>query len=71
MFGNEKSNMVETNSCRIQNCFQNLLMPIYYNNQAIVLVKNLESCKRFKHIDTQYYFIYEKYRIKEINIKYI
>lgn len=46
-------------------------MPIYYNNQAIVLVKNLESCKRFKHIDTQYYFIYEKYRIKEINIKYM
>lgn len=46
-------------------------MPIYYDNQAIIFVKNLESCKRFKHIDTQYCFIYEKYRIRKINIKYI
>lgn len=41
------------------------------NQRAITLVRNPESSKRTKHIDTQYFYTCDIYRRGEINVQYI
>lgn len=41
------------------------------NQRAITLVKNPESSKRTKHIDTQYFYTCDMQRKEEIDVKYV
>ncbi len=46
--------------------------PFFYDYQNVIhLVKNLEFHHRSKHIDPQYYFIWEKQEFTKIGIHYI
>lgn len=57
--------------CDISIYSQNTICLNVDNQSAISVIKNIDFHKRCKHIDVKYKFIKEKYREKEIDLKYL